>query len=94
MTALFSGVIWQVEKLGDLILKATEPQMVLFNLYDDWLKNISSYTVRGGMVDRRFVGCMWTAFRTHWCVCVYVCVCLSDDFVLLWMAAAMCQLSV
>ena len=36
----------KVEKLGDLILKATEPQMVLFNLYDDWLKSISSYTVR------------------------------------------------
>merc|ERR1711981_716845 len=26
------------------ILKATEPQMVLFNIYDDWLKSISSYT--------------------------------------------------
>ncbi|KAJ7360148.1 Pre-mRNA-processing-splicing factor 8 [Desmophyllum pertusum] len=25
----------KVEKLGDMILKATEPQMVLFNLYDD-----------------------------------------------------------
>ncbi|VDK69766.1 unnamed protein product, partial [Anisakis simplex] len=25
-------------------MKATEPQMVLFNLYDDWLKTISSYT--------------------------------------------------
>ena len=36
----------QVEKLGDLILRANEPQMVLFNLYDDWLKSISSYTVR------------------------------------------------
>lgn len=35
----------KVEKFGDLILKATEPQMVLFNLYDDWLKTISSYTV-------------------------------------------------
>eukprot|EP00045_Choanoeca_perplexa_P015123 m.183370 g.183370 ORF g.183370 m.183370 type:complete len:2331 (+) comp16894_c0_seq1:103-7095(+) len=34
----------KVEKFGDLILKATEPQMVLFNLYDDWLKNISAYT--------------------------------------------------
>ena len=34
----------QVEKFGDLILKATEPQMVLFNIYDDWLKTISSYT--------------------------------------------------
>ena len=33
-----------MEKFGDLILKATEPQMVLFNLYDDWLKTISSYT--------------------------------------------------
>merc|ERR1712072_141054 len=34
----------KVEKFGDLILKATEPQMVLFNIYDDWLKSISSYT--------------------------------------------------
>jgi hypothetical protein len=33
-----------VEKFGDLILKASEPQMVLFNIYDDWLKTISSYT--------------------------------------------------
>lgn len=24
--------------------RATQPQMVLFNLYDDWLKSISSYT--------------------------------------------------
>jgi len=28
----------KIEKFGDLILKATEPQMCLFNLYDDWLK--------------------------------------------------------
>ena len=28
----------KVEKFGDMILKATEPQMCLFNLYDDWLK--------------------------------------------------------
>ncbi|KAJ9070725.1 pre-mRNA-splicing factor 8 [Entomophthora muscae] len=34
----------KVEKFGDLILKATEPQMVLFNLFDDWLKSVSSYT--------------------------------------------------
>eukprot|EP01116_Phalansterium_solitarium_P013287 TRINITY_DN3060_c0_g1_i1.p1 TRINITY_DN3060_c0_g1~~TRINITY_DN3060_c0_g1_i1.p1 ORF type:complete len:1968 (+),score=834.25 TRINITY_DN3060_c0_g1_i1:213-6116(+) len=34
----------KIEKFGDLILKAMEPQMVLFNLYDDWLKTISSYT--------------------------------------------------
>nr|ALJ56191.1 BnaA7.mtHSP70-1-like protein [Brassica napus]ALJ56192.1 BnaA7.mtHSP70-1-like protein [Brassica napus] len=35
---------FKIEKFGDLILKATEPQMVLFNIYDDWLKSISSYT--------------------------------------------------
>lgn len=34
----------KIDKFGDLILKATEPQMVLFNIYDDWLKTISSYT--------------------------------------------------
>jgi len=34
----------KIEKFGDLILKATEPQMLLFNLFDDWLKSISSYT--------------------------------------------------
>jgi len=33
-----------LEKFGDLVLKAQEPQMLLFNLYDDWLKHISSYT--------------------------------------------------
>jgi len=34
----------KIEKLGDLILKATEPQMVLFNLYDDWLTSVPSFT--------------------------------------------------
>ncbi|KAF2755488.1 pre-mRNA-processing-splicing factor 8 [Pseudovirgaria hyperparasitica] len=34
----------KIEKLGDMILAATGPQMVLFNLYDEWLKTISSYT--------------------------------------------------
>ncbi|KAI9847732.1 MAG: pre-mRNA-splicing factor 8 [Sclerophora amabilis] len=34
----------KVEKLGDMILRATEPQMVLFNLYDEWLTTVSSYT--------------------------------------------------
>jgi len=34
----------KIEKFGDLILKATGPQMTLFNLYDDWLKTISAYT--------------------------------------------------
>ena len=41
---LFRVPCAQVEKFGDLILKASEPQMVLFNIYDDWLKTISSYT--------------------------------------------------
>ncbi|KYF46156.1 pre-mRNA processing splicing factor PRP8, partial [Toxoplasma gondii ARI] len=36
--------IMKVEKFGDMILKATQPEMVLFNMYDDWLKSISSYT--------------------------------------------------
>ncbi|KAI8884710.1 pre-mRNA-processing-splicing factor 8 [Backusella circina FSU 941] len=40
----------KVEKFGDLILKATEPQMVLFNLYDDWLKTFSSYTAFSRLV--------------------------------------------
>ncbi|KAJ3204221.1 Pre-mRNA-processing-splicing factor 8 [Entophlyctis luteolus] len=40
----------KIEKFGDLILKATEPQMVLFNLYDDWLKTISSYTAFSRLV--------------------------------------------
>lgn len=33
-----------VDKLSDVVMKATEPQMVLFNIYDDWLDRISSYT--------------------------------------------------
>merc|ERR1712136_670063 len=32
------------------ILKATQPEMVLFNLYDDWLKSISSYTAFSRMI--------------------------------------------
>lgn len=48
----------KVEKFGDLILKATEPQMVLFNLYDDWLKTISSYTVR--------MSCIACTLLFHW----------------------------
>ncbi|CEP01163.1 unnamed protein product (mitochondrion) [Plasmodiophora brassicae] len=36
--------LFRIEKFGDLVLKASEPQMCLFNLYDDWLKSISSYT--------------------------------------------------
>lgn len=34
----------KVEKFGDLILQAKEPQMVLFNVFDDWLRSVSSFT--------------------------------------------------
>ena len=34
----------KIEKFAELILKATEPQMILFNLYDEWLKSVSSFT--------------------------------------------------
>jgi pre-mRNA-processing factor 8 len=34
----------KIEKFGDIILKATEPLMLLYNIYDNWLKSISSYT--------------------------------------------------
>ncbi|KAG1906375.1 PRP8 pre-mRNA processing factor 8-like protein [Suillus fuscotomentosus] len=37
-------VCMKMEKFGDLILRATQPQMVLLSLYDDWLKSVSSYT--------------------------------------------------
>ncbi|KAI1337831.1 pre-mRNA processing splicing factor 8 [Xylariaceae sp. FL0016] len=40
----------KVEKLGDMILRATEPQMVLFNLYDEWLQSVSSYTAFSRLV--------------------------------------------
>ncbi|KAG2326430.1 hypothetical protein Bca52824_009158 [Brassica carinata] len=40
----------KVEKFGDMILKATEPKMVLFNIYDDWLKSVSSYTAFSRLV--------------------------------------------
>ncbi|GAV48190.1 hypothetical protein ZYGR_0I04870 [Zygosaccharomyces rouxii] len=33
-----------IDKLSDTVLKATEPQMLLFNIYDDWLERVSSYT--------------------------------------------------
>lgn len=34
----------KIDKLSDVVTKATEPQMMLFNFYDDWLENTSSYT--------------------------------------------------
>ena len=40
----------KIEKFGDMIMKATEPEMVLFNLFDDWLKSVSSYTAFSRLV--------------------------------------------
>lgn len=34
----------QIEKFGDEVLKATEPRMLLYNLYDDWTNSISPFT--------------------------------------------------
>ena len=68
----------KVEKFGDLILKATEPQMVLFNLYDDWLKTISSYTVSFNPCVM-LVNCLLNALRaSNACICV-----LTMSFVVL-----------
>ncbi|CCC69721.1 hypothetical protein NCAS_0D01400 [Naumovozyma castellii] len=39
----FSAAL-SIDKLSDVVMKATEPQMVLFNIYDDWLESVSSYT--------------------------------------------------
>ncbi|KAI9220140.1 PRP8 pre-mRNA processing factor 8 [Blastocladiella britannica] len=40
----------KLEKLGDLILTATQPRLCLFNLFDDWLRTISSYTAFSRLV--------------------------------------------
>jgi pre-mRNA-processing factor 8 len=40
----------KIEKIGDLILKATEPHLALFNIYDDWRETISSYTAFSRLV--------------------------------------------
>ncbi|KAK6589199.1 JAB PAD domain [Cryptosporidium xiaoi] len=34
----------KIEKFGDLVLKSTQPSMILFTLYDDWLRTISPFT--------------------------------------------------
>lgn len=38
------SMILSNDKLSDVVSRATEPQMALFNIYDDWLSKISSYT--------------------------------------------------
>jgi pre-mRNA-processing factor 8 len=40
----------KIPKLGDLIVAATESYMVVFNLYDDWLQTVSSYTAFSRLV--------------------------------------------
>ena len=32
----------KIEKFGDRILKATQPEMLLYNLYDDWIQTVSN----------------------------------------------------
>ncbi|KAJ1028734.1 hypothetical protein NDA16_001899 [Ustilago loliicola] len=34
----------KLEAIGDLVLKATQPQMVLYSSYDNWMSNVSSFT--------------------------------------------------
>jgi pre-mRNA-processing factor 8 len=36
--------ILKIEQLGDLVMQANEPRMVLYSMYDDWLETIQSYT--------------------------------------------------
>ena len=40
----------KLEKFGDLILRATQPQMILASLYDGWLTAISSFTAFSRLV--------------------------------------------
>lgn len=37
------NAILKIEKIEDLILKANESQLTLFNIYDDWLNGINCY---------------------------------------------------
>ncbi|KAI3402314.2 PRP8 [Candida oxycetoniae] len=36
--------VMKIDKLGDIVLRANEPRMYLFNFYDDWLQSNSPYT--------------------------------------------------
>eukprot|EP00762_Andalucia_godoyi_P001187 ANDGO_02083.mRNA.1 Pre-mRNA-processing-splicing factor 8A len=40
----------KLEAIGDVIATATEPKLVLFNLFDDWLRTVSSYTAFARLV--------------------------------------------
>lgn len=38
------AALMKVERIAQVVQNATEPQMALFNLYDDWLRLVSAYT--------------------------------------------------
>ena len=40
----------KLERFGDLVMRATEPVMSLFNLFDDWLETVSPYTAFSRLV--------------------------------------------
>ncbi|KAJ2612860.1 hypothetical protein H4S08_002516 [Coemansia sp. RSA 1365] len=40
----------RIEKIGDMILKATEPKMSLWSCYDNWLATVSPYTAFSRLV--------------------------------------------
>jgi len=40
----------KLEIFGETMTKATQPQMLLFNLYDDWLEHVSSFTAFSRLV--------------------------------------------
>ncbi|KAJ1734331.1 hypothetical protein LPJ61_001133, partial [Coemansia biformis] len=40
----------KIEKIGDMILKATEPKMSLWSCYDNWLATVSPYTAFSRLV--------------------------------------------
>ncbi|KAJ1921385.1 pre-mRNA-splicing factor 8 [Mycoemilia scoparia] len=40
----------KIEKLGDMILRATEPMLCLYNIFDNWLQTISSFTAFSRLV--------------------------------------------
>ncbi|KAJ2724945.1 Pre-mRNA-processing-splicing factor 8 [Coemansia sp. Benny D115] len=40
----------KIEKIGDMILKATEPKMSMWSCYDNWLSTVSPYTAFSRLV--------------------------------------------
>ena len=44
------STLLRLEVFGDTILRANEPQMLLYNLYDDWLSSVHSFTAFSRLV--------------------------------------------